>query len=45
MCTTTYCLTVWLPDSLILGVSFALIGGLIAWKLIKALIDTIPFAG
>ncbi len=45
MCTTAYCLTPWFPDSIIIDVCLALIGGLITWKLIKALIDTIPLAG
>lgn len=45
MCETMYCLTVWLPDSVIVSVSLSLVAGLGLWKLIKSLIDSIPLAG
>jgi len=45
MCVTTYCLYPWLPDSMILNIALSMIGGLTTWKLIKAMIDTIPLAG
>ena len=45
MCETSYCLYVYLPDSLIIDVALVGLGGLIIWKLIKAAIDTIPIVG
>lgn len=45
MCTTTYCLTVWLPYSTVTLIALTSIGGLMTWKLVKAIVDTIPFAG
>lgn len=45
MCVTTYCIYPWLPDSIIVSVALSLVAGLISWKLIKALIDSIPVVG
>ena len=45
MCETLYCVDVWLPDSIIVVACLAMVTGLIVWKLVKALIDTIPVVG
>jgi len=43
MCETTYCLYPWFVDSIILTVVLVAVAGLVVWKLVKALIETIPF--
>ncbi len=45
MCITDYCLTPWLPVSPIVQISITIISGLIVWKLVKAVIDSIPVVG
>ena len=45
MCATTICLYPWLPDSVVIQIALAGVSGLITWKLIKALIDSIPVVG
>lgn len=45
MCTTLYCIYPWLPDSVVARVAITLVAGLVIWKLIKALVDSIPVVG
>lgn len=45
MCTTTICLYPWLPDSVVVSVSLVLIAGIVVWKIIKSIIDSIPVVG
>lgn len=45
MCETTYCLYPYLPLSTLIDICLIAISGLIIWKLIKALIDSIPIVG
>lgn len=41
-CTTTICLEPWIIDSTVLSVVLVALTGLIIWKLVKALVETIP---
>jgi hypothetical protein len=45
MCETTYCVTVWLPDSPIIIALIVVITGLGVWKIVKSIVDTIPVVG
>jgi hypothetical protein len=45
MCETEICLTPMLPGGVVMIMSLVSIAGLIIWKLIKSLVDTIPGLG
>lgn len=45
MCPVDYCLYPWLPDSTIISVSLVIVSGLVIWKIVKAIVDTIPVLG
>lgn len=44
-CVTTYCLYPMLPNSVIVDVCLSVMAGLVIWKIVKAIIDTIPVVG
>lgn len=45
MCETYFCISPWLPDSALVSACLTTAAGLVVWKIVKAIIDTIPIIG